>query len=350
MAKRYSTGKTRLSASFFFAVSLVVGCLVLAGCSESELPSHSYAGDIMGTTYHVKVVADPVAPDLESRIHGVLADVDNKMSTYKPASELNRLNEAPPGQSVAVSPELVEVLALSRQVYKLTDGAFDPTVGPLVDLWGFGPGGQEEQIPDESLIGPLVAQVGFSAVRLDEAAGSVVKKRPRSLDLSAVAKGYAVDKVGALLADLGIDNYMVEVGGEMAVSGHNDRGTPWQIAIEKPLTLTRSVQQVVSVASGGIATSGDYRNYFEQDGVRYSHTIDPRTGYPISHALASVTVISDNCALSDALATAFMVLGTEKTLALAEQQNIAVFTLSKTDNGFEAAHSSAFEPYLQEVQ
>ena len=326
----------------------------LAGCGEnrsSEAAASAFSGEIMGTVYHVKVVPgdDDLPGDLGQRIFDVLSDVDQRMSTYKPDSELNQLNRAEVGKAIPVSAPLLDVLTLSRKVYRESGGAFDPTVAPLVNLWGFGPDFHEDSIPAESAIAQLLAEVGYNHLDIDQEQAAVRKDRALSLDLSAVAKGYAVDQVAALLDTLDIANYMVEVGGEMAMLGHNDRGQPWQIAIEKPQASSRSVQQIVAIEEGAIATSGDYRNYFEKEGVRFSHTIDPRTGYPISHSLASVTVIADNCGYADALATAFMVMGAERALALAEERNIAVFTLSKTQDGFTAAHSSAFEPYLKET-
>src|SRR5690606_2494079 len=177
----------------------------------------------------------------------------------------------------------------------------------------------------------------------------VIKNKDLSLDLSAVAKGYAADKVAELLRRQGLSRYMVEVGGEMALAGVNIRNTPWQIAIEQPLSSTRSVQRVVSVTDAGVATSGDYRNYFEKEGRRYSHTLDPRSGYPITHRLASVTVIADNSARADALATAFMVMGTKATLDYAAQQNVPVVALSKTGDGFKENYSHPFKPFLNEV-
>lgn len=339
--------KTGPLASFL----VVCGLLLVAACAPAERPL-SYSGQTMGTSYQVTVVAaeDGVPGDLGERIQAVLDDVDGRMSTYKDDSELNRLNRAPPGEPFRVSPQLMAVLQLSQQVYQLSGGAFDPSVGPLVDLWGFGPSHHPERIPDQAEIDGLRGKSGFHQLILDPEGHTATRQTDISLDLSAVAKGYGADRVAELLRTLGLTRYMVEVGGEMALAGLNARGTPWRIAVERPVVEAREVEQVISVTDAGVATSGDYRNYFEQDGVRYSHTLDPRDGYPVSHNLASVTVVGATSALADALATAYLVMGTAQALAHAEANQVAIMTLSKGGDGFEEAHSPAFTPYLIEVQ
>lgn len=339
--------KTRPSASFF----IVWLAFFLSACDPGH-KSVTAQGETMGTSYHVTLVAGDVhlPEDWPNRIQQVLDEVDHHMSTYRADSELNRLNAYPLAKPMKISPQLLEVLALSRQIYRQTLGAFDPTVGPLVDLWGFGPTPRDYVEPDVEEIDKLRRKLGFDAVKLDLADSTAVRSSTVSLDLSAIAKGYAVDKVAELLSSLGVSRYMVEVGGEIVVSGLNDRGTPWRIAIEKPTIDGRDIQQVLALTSGGIATSGDYRNYFEHNGKRFSHTIDPRTGYPIDHDLASVTVIDKSCAQADALATAFMVMGAETTLAIAEERGLAVLVVTKVGDNFHTAYSSSFKPYLQEIK
>jgi thiamine biosynthesis lipoprotein len=339
------TRKTGPLASFFVALVLAL----LSGCADKP-QSYSFAGETMGTSYQVTVIAAQAPPaDLGDGIKAVLDNIDHKMSTYKIDSELSNLNAAAVGQPFSVSAELMEVLALSAIIYSDSNGAFDPTVGALVDLWGFGPHYREDQLPNREEIDNLLAKIGFDGIQLQPNVPAVIKTKDISLDLSAVAKGYAADKVGELLSAHGLSRYMVEVGGEMALSGVNMRNVPWQIAIERPLVSSRSVQRIVSLTDVGVATSGDYRNYFEKDGQRYSHTLDPRTGYPITHRLASVTVIADTSARADALATAFMVMGTEATLDYAAKEEIAVLTLSKAGEDFREQYSDAFKPYLNEV-
>jgi len=345
---RVKSWKTGPMASFF----IVVLALLAASCSSQNEEPHFFSGQIMGTTYQVTVVADgaPLSDDLGESIKAVLVDIDGKMSTYKPESELSRLNRAPLDEPLSVSAELMDVLALAMDIHRDSNGAFDPSVGPLVDLWGFGPSIHEDRVPSADGIAERLASLGFATLELARESSTVTKHKDISIDLSAIAKGYAADKVGELLRAQGLTNYMVEVGGEMALSGHNSRGTPWRIAVERPAAGLREIQEVVLVSDAGLATSGDYRNYFEKNGKRYSHTIDPRTGYPIDHRLASITVVASSSALADALATALMVKGEEEALRYAQEREIAIMTLSKRDDTFIERFSPAFEPYLKEVE
>lgn len=331
-------------APFFFVCLL----LLLGGCSSPETP-YQFSGPTMGTSYHVTLIATEVPDGLEQQIAEVLEDINQQMSTYQDDSLLMQFNRTAIGDPFDLSADLMNVLMLADTIYRQTGGAFDPTVGPLVNLWGFGPDYHEDQVPDRAAISDLVSRLGYDGISLDTSTGKAVRQKDISLDLSAIAKGYAADKVAELLRARGISRFMVEVGGELALSGHNARNTPWKIAIEKPVAGLRDVQQIVSFTDVGVATSGDYRNYFEKDGRRYSHTLDPRTGYPIDHRLASVTVVAESSALADGLATAFMVMGTEKALAFAQKHSIAIMTLSKTESGFEAGYSPAFLPYLEEA-
>lgn len=334
-------------ASFLF---VLISLFLLLGCSRKDIDL-SFSGQTMGTSYHITVVADAGRfPDgVETAVASLLARLDQSMSTYKPDSELNKLNGVAVGQETAVSSDLWQVLQGAQHIHALTLGAFDPTVGPLVDLWGFGPLDTGDKVPSAAEIAALMPQVGLEYLQLGSG-DSVLKLRDIHLDLSAIAKGYAAQQVGALLGSKGMSNYLVEVGGELQVAGHNRKGLPWRIAIEAPSIMQAGVQEVIALSDQGVATSGDYRNYFEKDGVRYSHTIDPRTGSPITHSLASATVLADTAGIADALATAFMVMGAEKSLALANQRDIPVYLLVKTAEGFEAHYSDAFQPYLEGAQ
>ncbi|MBQ0797719.1 MAG: FAD:protein FMN transferase [Porticoccaceae bacterium] len=343
-----------------FVPVLVLGLLVgLSACdsrpgaeSKTQPSEFVLAGSGLGTTYHIKILL-PAASEqpfskhtLQDQVDAVISQLDRSMSTYKPDSELNQLNRHPVGQPFAVSADLLEVLLLAEQIYTVTDGAFDPTVGPLVDLWGFGPKITGDRMPTEAEITVLSARVGFDAIDIDRAGAAVSKTADVALDLSAIAKGYVVDRLAELLLELGVDNFMVEVGGELRLSGSNASGKPWKIAVEVPALAQGNIQRVLLLTDTGLATSGDYRNYFEREGVRYSHTIDPRNGYPITHNLASVTVLASTAAEADAFATGFMVLGKAETLRIAEVQGLSVFLLVKDADGFKEYYTSNFKPYL----
>ena len=339
--KATNMGQATLFTSWRCVFILVT--LAFYGCSNKpELITIS--GVKMGTSYHITVIADQLPPDdLEQQIEELLAKVDNSMSTYKNDSEISQFNRLPVGQTMAISQEFAEVVKISRQIWQLSNGAFDPTIGPLVDLWGFGPDERHESIPSSKTIELTKAQIGFDSVVLDEY--KLSKTKAVSIDLSAVAKGYAVDRVADLLEMLALPDYLVEIGGEIRVSGFNADGVAWRIAMEQP-QLFAEVDRVINITDIAVATSGDYRNYFEKDGVRYSHTIDPVTGRPIVHNLASVTVLTQSCAEADAWATAFSVLGVEQSLKLAEQLDIAAYILVRQNEQFVPRTSEAFNLFL----
>ena len=337
-----TTGLEKASFLFF----LLLTSILVSGCDHAP-EIIKISGSKMGTTYHVSIVADQPAPaDLAEQIDQVLNAVDQSMSTYKSQSELSQFNRLPIGEQVKASDQLWAVLQTSEQVWQQSSGAFDPTVGPVVDLWGFGPVPTQDTIPANEDIAAALADAGYQHLQLDSTAQTISKQKAIALDLSAVAKGYAVDQVAELLEMLALPDYLVEVGGEMRLSGSNPEGNPWRIAIELP-SLMPQVQEVIEIHSGAMATSGDYRNYFEKDGVRYSHTIDPRNGKPITHSLASVTVITDLCADADAWATALMVLGEEDGMAIANQYSIPAYMLIREGESFRVHSSSAFQSYLK---
>jgi len=302
----------------------------------------------MGTTYHVKVVA-PESLDkaaLNARIKAVLDRIESRMSTYRNDSELSLFNQSPVGGTFAVSAETASVVALGLEVSQQSGGAFDMTVGPLVNLWGFGPDQSITKTPEPDVIAERLQKVGYQAISVRSNPSALQKLAPRYLDLSAIAKGYAVDQLAELLMPE-FSGFMVEVGGELRLHGRKPGAEAWRIAVESPDATTREIQRVIEVGDNAIATSGDYRNYFEQDGVRYSHTIDPATGRPINHRLASVTVVDPSCARADALATALMVLGDEKGLSLAEHLGVQAFFIVKSDNGFIERQTSGFGQFIK---
>lgn len=314
-------------------------CLLLTACTESSGERLTwFTGVTMGTGYSVKITGLP--PDIDPRrlerdIARLLEEINGLMSTYREDSELSRFNRGRRADWVAVSPELVYVLKEAQGVNRLTGRAFDVTVGPLVNLWGFGPSLYPVRIPTAAQIAATGKRVGFELLQIRSSPPALRKRREDIyIDLSAIAKGYGVDRVAELLEVQGIHNYLVDIGGEERIKGHSPLGVPWRIAIEQPVSEGHKVQRIIEMDSHGVATSGTYRNYFEWDGKRYSHIIDPRTGWPVAHKLASVTVLSDTAMRADALATGLLVLGPEQGFNVAEREQVAALFIIKTPAGF----------------
>ncbi len=320
---------------------VALGIALLPACGGGGgTPTLHIAGPTMGTHYNVKIVDRTGRLDaktIKAGIESILNLVDEQMSTYRDDSELSRLNANPSTNWIETSLDLVDVVDAAKRISRLTDGAFDVTVGPLVNLWGFGPHVRRESPPSADEIRGALSRVGYGKVAVRRSPPGIRKsKADIVIDLSAIAKGYAVDKISDHLASLGLSDYLVEIGGDLRASGRNIHGAPWAIAIEKPAPGGREVQRVVSITDQAVATSGDYRNYFETRGQRYSHTINPLTGFPVSHGLASVTVWSTSATEADAIATALMALGPEAGYTLARRQKLAAYFVARTETGFTA--------------
>ena len=316
---------------------------------------HTFTGSTMGTSYTVKVVS-PAALEphrleaIGDRIQAALDDVDAKMSTYRPSSELSRFNRARHTEPVAVSSDTFAVVQRAAALSALTRGALDVTVGPLVSAWGFGPVEPDVLPPDPALVARLRGHMGFRKLELDPVASTIRKTDPElECDLSAVAKGYGVDRVASDLRAAGVTRFMVEVGGEIVASGLSQQGRPWRIAVERPV-VAGGVQRVVLLRDRAMATSGDYRNAREIDGRLLSHTIDPRTGRPVAHQLAAVSVIADLCIDADGLATALDVLGPDEGYALAVEHGWpALFLVRDADGAISERATPAFAALLVEA-
>jgi thiamine biosynthesis lipoprotein len=325
--------------------------LPILGCSQQE-QILKISGPTMGTEYHISWVAERTnnsgslsERQVKALVDEVLVAINKSMSTYDPQSELSILNSNYQESWQIISADLYRVLMMSMQLNRQTMGAFDITVGPLVNLWGFGPNKSPDTVPEEGSVALALSGIGSDVISLRQRDESYQLKlsSPRYMDLSAIAKGYGVDVVGRLLQKQGIERYLVEIGGEIIARGRKPEDKPWRIAIEAPNDDGRSAQVIIPLSDMGIATSGDYRNYFEQDGKRFSHTIDGRTGYPVKHNLASVSVLHESVAMADAWATALTVLGAEVGLKLAEDNQVAAYFIVRTKSGFEQYSSSHFE-------
>lgn len=325
----------------------LLGLAFFVACSHAP-QQLAISGETMGSTYHVRYLsANPrhTPERVKEAVDAVLVQVNAQMSTYDPDSELSRFNSRLQTTPVVISRALEQVVRRALEIADESAGALDVTVGPLVNLWGFGPQARPQKIPTDAELTVARQRVGYQLITL--ANHQMSKQLPELyIDLSTIAKGYGVDRVALLLEQLEIQNYLIEIGGEMRMKGSKPGAEPWRIAIEKPISTERSVQRVIELGDAAVATSGDYRNYYEHDGVRFSHIIDPHTGKPIQHNLVSVTVITDNCMDADAYATALTVMGPQRALEFAEQKQLAVVLITREADGFKELTSSAFARYL----
>lgn len=304
----------------------------------------SFSGSTMGTSYRI-VYLDPEERDFKKVIDSILVDFNQTLSTYIPDSEISLFNQ---GDSLMFSsPYFLPVLQQSKEIYQKTLGAFDPTVGPLVNMWGFGPEGP--QLKDSINIATLLELVDFNAVNFDS---SMVRKNKPGiyLDFSAIAKGFGVDVVSDYLSSMGIEDMLVEIGGELYAKGVNERGELWKVGINRPKELgdADDIIGIIALNNQAMATSGNYRNFYEIDGIKISHTIDPATGRPVKHGLLSATVLAATCMKADALATSMMVMGIEKAIAFQEaEQDFELFLIYNDEAGqLKTFASEKLTPFL----
>ncbi|MFI0473128.1 FAD:protein FMN transferase [Halomonas sp. HMF6819] len=341
----------------YLPLVLLLALGLLAGCSENDRPLDSpvrLEGGIFGTFYQV-TIADPLTQGesqaLEEGILAELEDVDQAMSTYRDDSELIAFNGAPLDEWQPLSNELIEVMAISQSVAETSNGAFDITVGELVNLWSFGPEARPQEVPSDQELEERLARIGFDAVEVDTQKMQARRVRDVFVDLSGVAKGHATDRVAAYLDKEGIDNYLVNLGGDLIARGHRVAAEqePWRIGIEVPRDGRPQAQHIIPLETLSVATSGDYRNYFEVDGQRYAHTLDPRTGRPVTHSLASVSVFHPSNAWADAWATALSVVGEDVGMQMAVDNDLSVLMLVNDDEGqWQSVASPAFVDYFGE--
>ncbi len=316
---------------------------VLTGCFVSERVE-SFGGLTMGSTYSVKFVSGkgvPAKEVLQHETEAILAELDQQLSTYRSDSDIARFNDLPAGRCETVPATIRELVAAGERLSNESGGALDLTVEPLLDLWGFGPHGQGERVPDAGEIAATRQRIGHQHLRIE--GERLCKDVPLQVDFNSIAAGHAVDLVSARLESLGVGSYLVEITGELKAKGRKPDGAPWRIAIEAPREDERAAQKVIDLDGYAISTSGDYRNYFERDGKRYSHTIDPQTGAPIDHRLAEATVADRSGLRADGLSTVLMVMGEERGLVFAEQQGIPAFLVIRQGTEFITKSTSAFD-------
>lgn len=324
------------------AVLFGVVAFMVAACKPSAT-LETFGGPTMGSTYSVKFVHTATTPStavLKQGIDAILADVDQQMSTWRADSRVSIFNQAPAGTCMSVPAPMLELVTLGESLSKQTDGAFDMTLFPLMRAWGFGPGSRGEKVPSAEEIAAAKQGVGHQYLHIRD--GQLCKDIALKVDFNAVAAGQAVDRMAAFMESQGIQHYVVEATGEVKARGHKPDGSAWHIAIEAPRDDQQIAQKILNLDGLGLSTSGDYRNYFEKDGRRYSHTLDARTGYPIAHTLASVTVAHPQAVYADGLSTLLMILGPEEGMTFATQSGIAAFFIVREGGGFVTKASPAF--------
>lgn len=344
---------------YLFSCLIVI---LISGCSNpTDTPAErvlTISGATMGTQYHIRWVAsdetaNPAVSDtaaLKNLVDQRLVEINQVMSTYDPNSELSKINQLIGDIELerlnihTVSPDLYEVIEQSLDVFHKSGGLFDITVGPLVNLWGFGKDPSKTEPPAPELIKQAMQRMGSQMIKLQET--HILAPQGWVMDVSAIAKGWAVDDLAELLEQQGIHSYLVEIGGDLIVKGLKPNGKGWTIAIERPtanIADQQHAQLIFAPGNHALATSGDYRNYFEHQGIRYSHTINPTTGYPVQHNLASVSVVHESAAMADAWATALNVAGAERGLVLAEQYGLKAYMIVREGDGFTEYASNAFK-------
>ena len=313
------------------------GSVFFFGCQQ-EQPAQAnlqLTGETMGTFYHVTLSATETCEQpeqLKQEIEDRLQILNWQMSTYLPKSEISEFNRSDSLDWFLVSTEFAEVVAQALIIAKQTQGSFDPTVAPLVNLWHFGSGESSLTIPDEEMIQQAKEKTGYQKLEVRLSPPAIRKQiSDLQLDLSAIAKGDAVDRVASLLTEKGYQNFLVNIGGEAVARGEKEKGRLWRMGIEKPIEFTREIMEIVDLENLAMATSGDYRNFFIVDGEKFSHTISPFTGKPQKHSLRSVSVIAKSCSQADAYATAMMVLGTQQAKTFAQKHHLDIFLIYEQD-------------------
>lgn len=324
-------------------VGLVVLAMLCAGCGNGD-SMERIGGPTMGSTWSVNYVrhaglADPV--QVRGEVARILAEVDLQMSTYRSDSAIERFNALPANDCLAMPASVLQLVRVGEQLSAQSAGAYDLTVEPLINLWGFGPQGRAEKIPDPAAVSEVMQRVGYQHLHID--GNRLCKDAAVEVDLNSVAAGYAVDSIAARLEVMGIHAYLVEATGELKAKGKKLDGSPWRIALEEPRDDQQVAERIINVDGYGVSTSGDYRNYFLQDGRRYSHTVDARTGAPVLHDLASVTVIHPSALMADGLSTLLLILGPERARDYAQKHAIAAFFVLRADTGFIIRTSQAFD-------
>jgi len=328
-----------------FRFAVLVSLCLLTACQKN--PETTLSGSIQGTTYHLKAVTrgiDVTQEALKADVEAVFRMVDEQLSNWREDSEISRFNRQQTTDWQTVSPAILYLVSVAREIHDRTGGCYDPTVKPLFELWGFAR--HEQAIPSAEAIRQVLARVGMDKLEVDPANRRLRKRDPRvEISLDSIAQGYTVDVLAQMLEDRGIHNYLAEIGGEMKVKGVKADGSSWRVAIEKPTPMAREVQRILElheVAGMAVMTSGTYRNFFESGGKSYSHILDPRTGQPVTHNLLSTTVLHEDPTLADAWSTALLCVGEVEGARIAEQESLKALFIYREGNELKERMSPTF--------
>ncbi|KQV13178.1 thiamine biosynthesis protein ApbE [Pseudomonas sp. Root329] len=316
---------------------------ILSGCGNGD-SLERFDGPTMGSRYSIQYVRHSSTPGpkaVQVEVEKILAEVDQQMSTYRSDSDIERFNDLPANHCQKMPEPILELVRVGEQLSSQSEGSYDLTVEPLLNLWGFGPQGREEKVPTVEALAEVRQRVGHAHLRID--GDQLCKDAAVEVDFNSIAAGYAVDTIAARLEAMGIHNYLAEATGELKAAGKKLDGSPWRVALEEPRDDQQVAERIIAVDGYGVSTSGDYRNYFEQDGRRYSHTFDARTGAPVLHTLASVTVIHPSALMADGLSTLLLILGPERGWDYAQTHDIGAFFVIRADTGFVTRTNQAFE-------
>ncbi|WP_460146893.1 FAD:protein FMN transferase [Pseudomonas sp. S2_A02] len=322
---------------------LVVLAGVLSGCGNGD-SLERFDGPTMGSRYSIQYVRHSSTPGpkaVQAEVENILAEVDRQFSTYRSDSDTERFNALPAGHCQVMPGPVLELIRVGEQLSSQSGGSFDLTVEPLLNLWGFGPQSREEKVPSADALALARQRVGYGHLRIE--GDRLCKDAPVEVDFNSLAAGYAVDRIASRLETLGIDSYLAEATGELKAVGHKPDGSAWHVALEEPRDDQQVAKRIIAVDGYGVSTSGDYRKYFKQNGQRYSHTFDARTGAPVLHTLASVTVIHPSALMADGLSTLLLILGPERGWDYAETHDIGAFFVIRADTGFVTRTNQAFE-------
>lgn len=328
---------------------LVSASILLGGCKPAR-HIEMLSGPTMGSTFTIKYVATPSTPAADAAgvvVQGILDEVDRQMSTYRHDSDISRFNQLPAGSCMPMPSAVLELVDYSGRLSQQTDGRFDITLQPLLNVWGFGPQSRDRHVPAQRDIDMAMQQMGYQY--LSREGNQLCKQRDLKLDLNSVAAGYTVDRIASRFEELGIDSYLIEVTGELIAKGKKPDGSAWRIAIEQPTEgIERVAQRILEIDGWGVNTSGDYRNYFQEDGVRFSHTLDARSGRPVTHNLAAVTVIDRSALVADAMGTVLLIMGPDEGMAFARANELAALFVVREGETFRSYASPKFNENFPE--